>query len=460
LKKDKVKYQFAVKSKEELKDLSYDELIEYTKNLTDEWHKKNKPKKNSTNSGIPTGKEINTPKRNQSTRKKGGKNGAVFGHKGTSLKQTDTPDEIIDIEYNINNCKKCGFDISKVIAELKEKRQVQDLDLQETDKKITQYQSYSKECPNCGYENHDNSYPNFVAPHVSYGKNIMAIVVYLNVVHYVSYKRIVQTLQTLHKINISEGTVDSLLKKAAKLSQNEIGKIMSQLEVSDMVGIDETGAKVNGDRDWYWVFQNDVSTYIVHNESRGTKVIDEHFPDGFVKAIVVHDNYSSYNSLIASGEQLCLAHKLRDLNYAIECDNTQVMKDIKILIKEAMIDHKLDLLQSQREILKQQYLLMLDKYLEIDSSTKNETQKQINSFKKARDKIFTFLLYPNVPPDNNGSERAIRNLKVKLKVSQQFKSSQGAKDYATLRSVIDTARKRDMNEFNVIRDIVGGGSIF
>jgi hypothetical protein len=136
------------------------------------------------------------------------------------------------------------------------------------------------------------------------------------------------------------------------------------------------------------------------------------------------------------------------------------MKDIKILIKEAMIDHKQDLLQSQREILKQQYLSILDKYLEIDSSTKEETQKQINSFKKAKDKIFTFLLYPNIPPDNNGSERAIRNLKVKLKVSQQFKSSQGAKDYATLRSVIDTARKRDLNEFEVIRDIVSGNSVF
>jgi len=460
MKKEKVKYQFTVKSKEELKDLSYEELIEYTKNLTDEWYKKNKPPKNSTNSGIPIGKEINTPKRNQSTRKKGGKNGGQFGHKSTNLKQTDTPDEVIDIEYNISNCKKCGYDITKIIEGLKEIRQVQDLDLQETNKKITQYQSYFKKCPNCGYENHDNSYPSFVAPHFSYGKNIMAIVVYLNVVHYVSYKRIVQTLKTMYKLDISEGTVDSLLKKAAKLSQKEIGKIMSQLEVSDMVGIDETGAKVNGERDWYWVFQNNTSTYIVHNESRGTKVIDEHFPNGFVKAIVVHDNYSSYNSLIASGEQLCLAHKLRDLNYAIECDNIQVMKDIKILIKEAMIDHKLDLLQSQREILKEQYLLMLDKLLEVDANTKSETQKQINSFKKARDKIFTFLLYPNVPPDNNGSERAIRNLKVKLKVSQQFKSSQGAKDYGILRSVIDTARKRDLNEFEVIRDIVDGKSIF
>jgi transposase-like protein len=223
------------------------------------------------------------------------------------------------------------------------------------------------------------------------------------VVHYVSYKRIVQTLQTLYKISISEGTVDSLLKKAAKLSQNEIDKIVSELSLADIVGIDETGVKVNGSRDWNWVFQNNRCTFIVHNESRGAKVIEKNFEDGFVNAIVVHDNYSSYSNLISSGEQLCLAHKIRDLNYAIECDNAQVMKDMKSLLQEAMIDHKLDLLPSQREILKEQYLLMFDELLETKVKEKSETQKQINSFKKARDKIFTFLLHPNVPPDNNGS---------------------------------------------------------
>ena len=38
-----------------------------------------------------------------------------------------------------------------------------------------------------------------------------------------------------------------------------------------------------------------------------------------------------------------------------------------------------------------------------------------------------------IPLDNDGSKRAIRNLKVKLKVSQRFKSSQSAKDYVKLR---------------------------
>ena len=472
MKKAKIKYQFSMKSKEELRELSHDELLKYIENLQDNVVQE-KPPKNSGNSSIPTGKEINTPKRNQSTRKKGGKNGGQFGHKGKTLKQSDTPDEIIDIEYNINNCQKCNYDLSTILKELKEKRQVLDLDLKDTLKKITQYQSYSKTCPKCGHENHDNLYPEFVTPHISYGKNIMAIVVYLNVVHYVSYKRIVQTLKTMYKIDISEGTVDNLIKKASKLSQKEINKIVSQLELSDIVGIDETGVKVNGARDWHWVFQkqriavakqafleNENNTFIVHNESRGTKVIDEHFPDGFVDAIVVHDNYSSYNNLVASGEQLCLAHKLRDLNYAIECDDTKLMKDIKSLLQEAMIDHKEDISLSQRDILKQQYEQTFDYLLTRPTIEKSETAKQIKSLIKARDKIFTFLLYPNVPPDNNGSERAIRNLKVKLKVSQQFKSTQGAKDYATLRSIIDTARKRDLNEFDTVRDIIGGGNVF
>ena len=453
MKEAKIKYLFSIKSTEELDKLTHKELLKYIKNLQKNIVQE-KPPKNSTNSGIPTSLEIITPKRNQSMRKKGGKNGGQFGHLGTTLKQSDTPDDIIEIKYTIETCKKCNYDLSSVLASLREKRQILDLDLKDTNKKIIQYQSYSKKCPKCGYNNHDNSYPKLVIPNISYGKNLMAIVSYLSVVHYLSYTRIVKALQTMYKITISEGTVDNLIKRASKLAKSEIDKIVSQIELSDVVGIDETGAKVNGKKDWHWTFQNSSCTYIVHNESRGAKVIADNFKNGFTNATVVYD------TLNCKDKQLCLAHKLRDLNYAIECDDTQVMKDIKSLIQEAMIFHKEDLTPFQRVSLKIQYIVALDKLLAIETISKSETHKQIKSFTKASNKIFTFLLYPNVPPDNNGSERAIRNIKVKQKVSHQYKSSQGAKDYATLRSIIDTARKRDINEFETIRNIVEGRSVF
>ena len=125
-----------------------------------------------------------------------------------------------------------------------------------------------------------------------------------------------------------------------------------------------------------------------------------------------------------------------------------------------MVDHKLDLLPQQRILLKQKYEDIFDYLLTRPTIDKSETSKQINSLTKARDKIFTFLLYPNVPAHNNDSEKAIRNIKVKLKVSQQFKSPQGAIDYANLRSIVDTSRKRGMNEFEALRNVIGGDSVF
>jgi len=79
-----------------------------------------------------------------------------------------------------------------------------------------------------------------------------------------------------------------------------------------------------------------------------------------------------------------------------------------------------------------------------------------NRLIKYRDYIFTFLYNPRVPPDNNSSERAIRNIKVKQKVSGQFKSLNGAFIFAVLRSITDTIIKNDQNvlsSLNVIANL-------
>ena len=460
LKKTKIKLEFSIKKKEELKDLSYEELLKYVEDLTDNVVQE-KPKKNSDNSSIAPSTDINKKKKNQSLRPKSTKKpGGQPGHTAKTLHQSDQPDEIITVPFTIEQCKKCGSALNDTLEALKEKRQVLDIDLQNISAKISEYQSFSKICPVCAYENHDNTFPNNVAPHISYGLNIQALVSYLSVSHYLSYARIVQLVSNLFHIELSEGTVDNILKRSAGTTKSEIEKIKARLAISGVVGIDETGCKINSDRHWHWVFQNSEDTLIVANKSRGSRVINETFEDGFVNACIVHDNYSSYNSLVAKNEQLCLAHKLRDLNYAIECDDTKVMKELKMLLQEAMLDHKEMMSQQQRVILKQQYEESLDYLLGCPTIPKSETHRQIKSFTKAREKIFTFLLHPNIPPDNNGGERAIRNIKVKLKVSGQFKTLQGAQDYAALRSIVDTSRKRGLNEFDSLIGVIEGRSIF
>lgn len=398
MKKIIIKQEFAIKTPAELDKLSHEELLKYIKDLQKRLVKE-KPKKNSNNSSIAPSTDMTNPKKNQSLRGKSDKKvGGQKGRVGKFLTQSDEPNKIKEIDFNIKNCKNCNASLEDVEKKLKERRQVLDLELSKIETEITEYQSFSKICPLCGFENHDNNFPHLVAPHISYGINITA---------------------------------------------NSI-------------------CKINVEKYWHWAFQDSENTLIVANKSRGTTVINETFENGFVDACVVHDNYSSYNSLVANREQLCLAHKLRDLNYAIDCDNTEVMKDLKLLIQEAMIAHKEDFTLAQREILKREYEKTLEHLLNQEAVPKSETRKQLNSFRKAHEKnqIFTFLEHPNIPPDNNGSERAIRNVKVKLKVSGQFKSFQGAKDYASLRSIIDSSRKRGLNEFDSLVGVISGESVF
>ncbi len=93
----------------------------------------------------------------------------------------------------------------------------------------------------------------------------------------------------------------------------------------------------------------------------------------------------------------------------------------------------------------------LSELLKIDYSRKHQKIKAfIKRLIKNRDSILTFLYYIEVPPDNNGSERAIRNAKVKMKISNQFKSIEFANHFAVIRSVIDTTIKNSQNVFDAL----------
>ena len=70
---------------------------------------------------------------------------------------------------------------------------------------------------------------------------------------------------------------------------------------------------------------------------------------------------------------------------------------------------------------------------------------------KCRDYIFNFLEDPIIPSDNNGSERGILKLKIKLKNSCAFRSDFGADAFIQLNSVVETAKKHNQTPYNAIQ---------
>ncbi len=79
---------------------------------------------------------------------------------------------------------------------------------------------------------------------------------------------------------------------------------------------------------------------------------------------------------------------------------------------------------------------------------------------KLRGHLFTFLQHPQVPPDNNGSERELRPTATYRKVTGGFRSKWGADLFAGVRSVVGTAARRGKDAYQAIFAVLDGEFVF
>ncbi|MDR2679804.1 MAG: transposase, partial [Tannerella sp.] len=232
--------------------------------------------------------------------------------------------------------------------------------------------------------------------------------------------------------------------------------IRERIIESEVVGSDETGCRVNGKKHWFHVWQNSMLTFIVSFANRGHRVIEEYFPGGFLHSFYVSDCWASRLKTAAKAHQLCIAHLLRELlNFEKSLQDSWSVK-MQGLLYRAIVLKRTMLAEDYRNPPEEVALLNreLDELLAVDvAGFHQKEQAFICRLQKHRQSIFTFLIYPNVPPDNNGSERAIRNVKVKTKVSGQFRNSEGkgAERFAGIRSVIDTTLKNGQDVFFALK---------
>ena len=412
-------------------------------------------KKTSNNSHLPPSKDLTSPsKKNRSLRKKSDDPvGGQKGHKGTTLQMSDTPDQVVDLHSDY--CEACGNSLSEVPIKWVGRRQV--IDIPPIVPVTTEYRLHERIC-SCGHCQVPN-YPEGVDNHVQYGPNLQSMVIYQNVYQYMPFQRLQGFFDKIMGVCLSKGTLENILRRSAKKAEGTYEKLRQVVEVSFFVGSDETGAKLKGKKMWFWVWQSAVVTYILAACSRSKKVIEETFPEGFPDSILGSDRLAAQLSTVSKGNQVCLAHLLRDLNYLIEVEKTQWATDFKQVLKDAialknMKGHYRENDPKVVDIEARADALLGQSFQELNWS-KAHQHKSMTFFKgmrKVRPALFTFLYHRLVPADNNSSERAIRPIKVKMKISGQFKSLQ--QEFAILRSVIDTAIKNGQPVFNAIQAIV------
>lgn len=407
--------------------------------------------KDSSNSHKPPSSDFQTPIRNQSLREKTGKKpGGQFGHKGTTLQMSEQPDKII--KHSPCVCEQCGRLLNPANEQFIEKRQI--VDIPPIKAIHTEHQTYCKTCT-CGHTT-KSSFPKDITSTIQYGSNVEAWIAYLHARQYLPYNRMKEFFNDVIGFSISEGGIQHILQRFTGKAMPRYEQIRILIQEAESAGTDETGAKVNKEKHWFWTWQNETLTYIIHAVSRGFITISETFPNGLPNTILNHDRLAAHFKCNAKDHQACTAHLLRDLNYIEELHQSKWAKDFKVLIQKALdLKSKMSLLAySQPNIARDELEIQLTNILVESLPSQDEKaitfQKQM---RKIQQHIFVFLYHPKVPPDNNGSERAIRNIKVKQKISGQFKSIEGAQSFAVLRSIIDTANKKGEKVYDVLFDI-------
>lgn len=424
-------------------------------------------RKNSNNSSVPPSMDLNRPtaKPNQSLRNSSGKkSGGQSGHKGETLNMSLQPDQIVPLK--VESCTHCHQSLLGANHQKTASRQV--VDIPPVKPFYTQYDQYSVCCPHCAGMN-KAPFPASVNAPIQYGATVMASVAYLSSRQYLSMARIAELFTNFYSLNMSEGTVANLLtglaKKAYPLYQGILGKLKTS---NTFVGSDETGCRIEGRLKWLWTLQNNDYTFLYPSENRGFETIN-HLLESEKESnyILLTDCLALYFKLGSKHHQICLAHIRRDIQYARELEpgNKWLTKLDELLVsalrlKDRLLENYPDPAQWRSSI--DRYWIKERKDLEkqlnkwITKPVKNLGEVALRLKKRLTrhlNNLTVFLHYHFLPPDNNGSERAIRNVKVKTKVSGQFRTMMGAHIFAIFRSIIDTCTKQNKDPFRFLSQL-------
>jgi transposase len=287
-----------------------------------------------------------------------------------------------------------------------------------------------------------------------YGLEIILTVAFLHYWTGVSQDNACNILGYFTDLELTKSQANSLLNQLSTDWAKEYENIANLLALQLVVYIDETGWRV-GQRNCYtWAFSTMEHVLFRCGVSRGKAEAEEILGEKFW-GIGVSDNYNAYNNLFAD-HQLCWAHLLRKaiklmLENPEEESYREFFKELMNIYREAVRcqkDKRLSEGRAEKAERLQERIINLciraKEKVDEEKMTGHEGTfvKLQNELVKGIDALFTFVLYPEVEPTNNRSERNVRREAEIRKGGRTSKSEKGAERRSTIMTVLATLNTR------------------
>jgi len=406
----------------------------------------------SSNSGKPPSSDgLKRPVRVRSLREPSGKPpGGRKGHPGNTLRQTETPDAVVD--HYPQACAGCGMGLMAAMASGHTARQVFDLP-EPRPPVVTEHRAHECRCPGCGQRT-KAAFPAGVAAPVQYGPRISAVAVYLLHGQFVPEDRVAELMRDLFGVRLVAATIAQMSRSCADRLASFAQAVRDHVTAAKVKHLDETGFRIGGQTRWLHVASTALLTVYRPCDRRGL-VWDN------VTGIAVHDHWKPYYTMTGVLHALCNAHHLRELKALIEIDKEDWALQMQILLRRAC--HAANLANARSVRLKPRLIARIERRYDAIVAAglafhmnlprllraqrrgwkpRRPGHNLLARFQLRRDDVLRFLHDPDVPFTNNQAERDIRMMKLRQKISGGFRSRAGAEIFAVIRSVLSTARKQ------------------
>ena len=391
-------------------------------------------------------------------RRTGRRPGGQNGHDGKTLRQVAEPDR--EVVHEPGCCGGCGRSLEGRPVTGIERRQ--QFDLPPLRVEVTEHQLVERECV-CG-QRARGAAPDGVECPVQYGPRVAAIIVYLYVGQFLSRKRTAQALAELFGTPLSAGTVSDVTARAAAELDDFSDCVRERLAASEVVGFDETGLRVAGKLHWVHCARTAKYTLVICHPRRGREGIDALGVLPQFSGVAVHDAWAPYDTYADVEHQLCCAHALRELQAVAECapagqwcwagQAADALVAMQTLVAEAVeaghdaVDPLA--LRAQISNYRSAALVGISQTGPRSGTLMKKHHALAHRLIDRQDDYLRFTRDWRVTADNNGSERDIRMIKLRQKVSGCLRTLTGAQQFCAIRSYLSTAAKHGMHFFDAL----------
>jgi transposase len=392
-------------------------------------------------------------------RRSGRKPGGQPGHPGSTLALVEDPNE--RKRHEPGPCTGCGASLAEAPEVGMQRRQV--FDLPPMTVRVIEHQLIARRC-GCGITSCGTA-PEGVAAPAQYGPRITAMILYLYVGQFLSKKRTAQALAELFGTPVCEGTVAGMTARAADGLAGFLTEVGERIAEAEVAGFDETGLRVAGTLHWVHCARTGKYTLITCHPKRGREGINDAGVLGRFRGVAVHDAWAPYDTYVDVDHQLCCAHVQRELQAVADaarpdvdwCWATQTA-DALVAMQKLVADATAvgadaiarDALDKQTQL----YHSAAQIGLTHTSARSSTVMKKHNALaRRLLDRQHDYLRFSTdwrIPADNNGSERDIRMIKLRQKVSGCLRTLTGAKQFCAIRSYLSTAAKHGRTFFDTL----------